>query len=168
MPGNLAILDGKQGAWVYDDFPSVDQWVIAGHSLGGVMACATVNKYPDFFKGIVLMAAYPQSSASLKDWNGSVLSLRGQLDGLVDSLTISSAQDYLPTAVRINSPDEFPAGKLPKTVYYTIPGGNHAQFGNYGPQNGDGTPTISRTAQYEVVSSLMLKFFIINGWEYDN
>jgi hypothetical protein len=168
MPGNLAVLDGIQGAWVYDDFPDVEQWVIAGHSLGGVMACATIQKYPDFFKGLVLMASYPETSTNLSNWDNPVLSLRGQYDGLVDSLKIASHQGLLPTPYWIRSIDEYPPGDSPKTVYFTIPGGNQAQFGNYGAQKGDGTATISLTEQYETVSKMILKFFIINGLEYDN
>jgi hypothetical protein len=168
MPGNLAVLDGNKGAWIYDDFPDVDQWVIGGHSLGGVMACSVVKKYPDFFKGIVLMASYPQTSTPLNEWAGSVLSLRGQNDGLVDSLTIASCQGLLPQPNWISSLSNFPTGKEPKTVYYTIPGGNHSQFGSYGLQKGDGTATITALDQANTVADLMLKFFIVNGWEYDN
>lgn len=168
MPGNLAVLDGNKGAWIYDDFPDVVQWVIGGHSLGGVMACSVVEKYPDFFKGIVLMASYPQSSTNLNDWTGSVLSLRGQYDGLVDSLKIASYIGLLPTPYWANSFDTYPGGRLPKTVYYTIPGGNHSQFGNYGFQKGDGEATITQDEQTDLVSRLILKFFIENGWEYDN
>ena len=168
MPGNLAVLDGNKGAWIYDDFPSVKRWVIAGHSLGGVMACSTVEKYPGFFKGIVLMAAYPQSSSDLSEWNGSVLSLRGEFDGLVDSLTIAASTALLPAPFWIDNPLLFPQGTSPKSVYYTIPGGNHARFGHYGSQQGDGEATISRQEQYDQVASLILRFFIVNGWEYDN
>lgn len=168
MPGNLAVLDGNQGAWIYDDFPAVMQWVIGGHSLGGVMACSVVDKYPDFFKGLVLMASYPQTSTNLNDWTGSVLSLRGQYDGLVDSLKIASRVGLLPTPWWISRLEDYPDGMVPKTVYYTLPGGNHAQFGNYGIQKGDGVATISREAQAELVASLILKFFIENGWEYGN
>ena len=167
MPGNLAVLDGNQGAWIYDDFPEVEQWVIGGHSLGGVMACSAADKYPGYFKGIVLMAGYPQTSVNLNDWTGSVLSLRGQFDGLVDSLKIASRQGLLPTPYWIRTLENYPAGKDPKTVYFTIPGGNHGQFGNYGIQKGDGEATITHEAQAEVVSSVILKFFIENGLEYD-
>ena len=167
MPANLAILDGKQAAWIYNDFPDVEQWVIAGHSLGGVMACSVVEKYPDFFAGLVLMAAYPQSSNNLKDWPGPVLSLRGQYDGLVDSLKISSFADLMPTPVWVNNLDDYPSGSSPKTVYFTLPGGNHGQFGNYGIQKGDGVATITQDAQAELVSSIILRFFIENDLEYD-
>ncbi len=167
MPGNLAVLDGKKGAWVYNDFPDVQQWVIGGHSLGGVMACSVVNQYPDFFKGIVLLAAYPQSSGSLSNWKGSALSLRGQNDGLVDSLTVASNIGLLPPPYWIKGIDDFPKGKVSKTVYYNIPGGNHSQFGNYGPQKGDGTATITAENQSAITALLIYKFFVENGWEYD-
>ena len=167
MPGNLAILDGNKGAWIYNDFPDVKQWVIGGHSLGGVMACSVVKKYPDFFLGLVLMAAYPQSSDNLSGWVGPVLSLRGQYDGLADSLSIDSHADLLPQPFRINKIEDYPVGKGAKTVYFTIPGGNHGQFGKYGTQKGDGMSTITPEAQFEIVSSLIFKFFIENNLEYD-
>ncbi|MCX6225372.1 MAG: alpha/beta fold hydrolase [Bacteroidia bacterium] len=167
MPGNLAVLDRKQGAWIYDDFPDVQQWVIGGHSLGGAMACSAVDKYPDYFKGLVLMAAYPKGSVNLSQWASPVLSLRGQYDGLVDSLTIASGVGLLPAARWISKIEDYPKGEEPKTVYFTIPGGNHSQFGNYGHQKGDGAATITREAQAELVSSVILKFFIENGLEYD-
>lgn len=166
MPGNLAVLDGNQAAWIYNDFPDVKQWVIAGHSLGGVMACSVIHKYPDFFAGLVLMAAYPQTSTPLNDWPRPVLSLRGQYDGLVDSLTLASYQGLLPQPNWIRDPDSFPFNMKASTVYYTIPGGNHSQFGNYGIQEGDGTATINNKEQAYIVSRMLLKFFIWNSLEY--
>ncbi len=168
MPGNLAILDSNQGAWIFNDFPDVEQWVVAGHSLGGVMACSLVEKYPDFFVGMVLMAAYPQNSVSLKDWPNPVLSLRGENDLLVDSLKLASCQDLLPEPLWMKTPDDMPLDRKARTDYYFIPGGNHSQFGNYGIQKGDGIATISRYQQTEIVSFMLLKFFISNSWEYDN
>jgi hypothetical protein len=167
MPANLAVLDGNQGAWIFNDFPGVRQWVIAGHSLGGVMACGTVEKYPDFFKGIILMAAYPQSSTNLSEWNGAVLSLRGQFDGLVDSLTIASGQELLPTPFWVTGPSQIPDDQKPMTVYYTIPGGNHAMFGKCGEQKGDGAATRSRVELTSDITLMILRFFILNGWEYE-
>ena len=168
MPGNQAFLDRNQGAWIFEDFPDVKRWVIGGHSQGGIMACSVVHKYPEFFKGLILMAAYPHTSSNLNDWAGSVLSMRGQYDGLVDSLTIASYSGLLPTPWWVNSISNFPVGKTPKTVYVTIPGGNYGQFGNYGIQKGDGVATITHEAQAEFVSWLILKFFTVNGLEYGN
>lgn len=167
MPGNLAFFDPQRGAWIYEEFPDVTQWVISGHSLGGVMACSVVKKNPGFFMGLVLMASYPGSSNDLSDWTSSVLSMRGEFDGIVDSLTIASNASSLPEPCWIKSLDSIPTGSSPITVYYIIPGGNHSQFGNYGDQEGDGIATITREDQAELVATAILKFFIAKGLEYD-
>ena len=39
-----------------------------------------------------------------------------------------------------------------------IKGGNHAQFGNYGEQAGDGTATISREEQQDQTAKAILEF----------
>ena len=93
MPGNLALFDSKQAAYMYEDFPSVKNWVIGGHSLGGVMACDAVKKYPDYFLGLVLMAAYPKSKTDLSEWEGKVLSLVGDFD---TEKLIKIASKYIP------------------------------------------------------------------------
>ncbi|MCU0105356.1 alpha/beta hydrolase [Acholeplasma vituli] len=49
--------------------------------------------------------------------------------------------------------------KLPSDyVAYEIIGGNHAQFGWYGPQKGDGTATIDTKTQQDVVITHILRF----------
>ena len=42
----------------------------------------------------------------------------------------------------------------PGTTVQVIQGGNHAQFGNYGPQPGDGTATISAADQQAQAADL--------------
>ena len=42
-------------------------------------------------------------------------------------------------------------------IQYEISGGNHAYFGNYGEQKGDGTASITRESQQEqAVEQIML------------
>ena len=149
MPGNLAVFDSKQGAYMYEDFPFIDHWVIGGHSLGGAMACEAVKKYPDYFYGLVLMAAYPQENTDLSEWKGKVLSLVGDSDEIIDHDII--------TARSIN----FPVG----TTYYTITGGNHSYFGKYGVQEGDSPGTISREKQIELTIKEIQKLYDDNGWD---
>ncbi len=49
--------------------------------------------------------------------------------------------------------------KLPDDFeLYSIDGGNHAQFGWYGLQHGDGTSTISTLEQQDIVISKILEF----------
>lgn len=43
-------------------------------------------------------------------------------------------------------------------VLYEILGGNHAQFGWYGPQKNDGTPTISTKIQQDIITDQILDF----------
>jgi hypothetical protein len=47
----------------------------------------------------------------------------------------------------------------PGTIMQVIEGGNHAQFGNYGPQPGDGTATISTAEQQSQAVDLMVQLF---------
>ena len=49
-------------------------------------------------------------------------------------------------------------------MLHQIPGGVHAQFGSYGPQAGDGTPTISAADQRAETVSYIVEFFTNNGW----
>ena len=45
-------------------------------------------------------------------------------------------------------------GNLPKDLTeFVIDGGCHAYFGMYGPQDGDGTPSISNTEQIQITAT---------------
>ncbi len=165
MPTNLAILDADKGKWMYDRFPYVRRWVVAGHSLGGVTACKLVHKYPDFFFGLTLLAAYPQKSSDISFWTQTVLSIRGENDSLVTAEEIAAKAEFLPSALVINSLDDFPKDKGARTVYYTIPGGNHANFGHYGEQEGDGQATITREEQISEMVEIMQKWFDAYNWD---
>lgn len=165
MPANLAILDADKGKWMYSRFPYVKRWVIAGHSLGGVSACQLAHKYPEFFYGMALLAAYPQKSSDIHWWTPTVLSIRGENDGLVSQEDIDSKAEFLPPGIRINSLDEFPSERGSKTVYYTIPGGNHAYFGQYGEQKGDGEATITREEQIKELVKILQKWF--DAYDFD-
>lgn len=149
MPGNLAVFDKNQGAYMYEDFPFINNWVIGGHSLGGAMACETVKKYPDYFFGIVLMAAYPKESTNLSEWEGKVLSLVGDGDSIIDQGIIEARS--------INLPEN--------TIYHTISGGNHSFFGKYGIQEGDGPGEISRERQVKETIDKIQKLYDNNGWD---
>ena len=149
MPGNLALFDKNQGAYLYEDFPDVSKWVIGGHSLGGVMACEAVNKYPDHFFGLVLMAAYPQEKTDLSEWEGKVLSIIGDSDMILEQGIVEARMPNLPDS----------------TIYHTIVGGNHSYFGHYGLQEGDGQGTISRAEQTKQMVKEMQKLFDENGWD---
>jgi predicted alpha/beta-hydrolase family hydrolase len=129
MPLNLAVFGAGRASDVIAAHPEIQHWVIGGHSLGGAMAANYVYGHPDAVSGLALLAAYPAGNNSLADRNLDVLSIYGTQDGAVDQL--KAAQSLLP----------------PGTEWMAIDGGNHAGFGWYGPQPGDGAASISRGAQ---------------------
>ncbi|MFQ3546884.1 MAG: alpha/beta hydrolase [Termitinemataceae bacterium] len=133
MPLELAIFGISKADAVVQAFPTISAWAIAGHSLGGAMAAQYLtsnSKYSNTIKALILLASYPPPNTSLKHTNIRVLSLYGD-------------RDLGPTTVFEESKDRLPEG----STFVFLPGANHAQFGHYGPQKGDGTAAISREAQ---------------------
>ena len=140
MPCNLAVLDMAAAEGIPEQFPEIESWYIGGHSLGGSMAASYAAKHTEDFDGLVLLAAY--STAEIE--NLPVISLYGSEDGVLNR---EKYQEYL--------------GNLPAdTTETVIEGGNHALFGSYGAQDGDGTAEISGEAQIEITAGALMKFFM--------
>jgi pimeloyl-ACP methyl ester carboxylesterase len=133
MPLDLAFLGAGRAAEVIATFPDIEHWAIGGHSLGGAMAAQFAYDNPGTVDGLVLWAAYPAGNADLSNRELAVASIYGTLDGLALQEEIDASRPLLP----------------PDTHWVAIEGGNHAQFGWYGPQPGDNPATISREAQQE-------------------
>lgn len=131
MPLNLAVFASGSAQEVMDAYPQVKNWAIAGHSLGGVMGAKFAYDNPALLDGMALWAAYPASNNNLTTYDLSVSSMYGTLDSVADPEKLASSKALLP----------------PDTVWVPIEGGNHAQFGWYGPQPGDSPATISREEQ---------------------
>ena len=130
MPLNLAVFAPGRAAEVMAAFPDIEHWIVGGHSLGGSMAAEFVVDNPAAAEGLALLASYPGGDTDLSSAPLAVVSLYGSRDGV--------AGDDPAAAL----------GRLPATTrLLVIEGGNHAQFGDYGPQRGDGTATISREDQ---------------------
>ena len=140
MPLNLAVLDPDAADAVIDAFPQVAHWIVAGHSLGGVMAARYAYEKPERHSGLVLMAAWPEAHIDLSQRDLAVAMIYGDRDGLATVEEIEAAFPLLPDQAR-------------KVL---IAGGNHAQFGWYGPQAGDGTAQISREEQLQQVLEAIL------------
>lgn len=118
---NLAFFDPRPLSSFTELVPDVDTWLVGGHSLGGVRACQLA---PDA-DGLVLFASY--CATDLADSGVPVLSLSGSEDGLTTPQKVDDNRNLLPA----------------DGTFVEIPGASHASFGDYGPQSGDGTPTIS-------------------------
>lgn len=135
MPLNLAIFGAGRANEVMAEFPDIQQWVIGGHSLGGAMAANYVANHPGATAGLVFWAAFPASGDSVAAQTELIVySIYGTLDGLATPEEVVGAAPLLP----------------PGTRFIPIEGGNHAQFGWYGDQNGDNPATISRAEQQKL------------------
>lgn len=130
MPFNLAVFDTKAADKVYQAYPEIDQWFLAGHSLGGAMASSYVEKNADKLEGLILMGAYPINDADI-----STLAIYGTEDVQLDLTKLESTANQL-----------------------EIWGGNHAYFGNYGEQEGDGVASISREEQQSIAVKTIIAF----------
>jgi pimeloyl-ACP methyl ester carboxylesterase len=144
MPLNLAILAPDRAADVMTAFPEIDRWAVGGHSLGGAMAARFAYQNPDTVQGLVLWAAYPASTDDLSGLPVAVTSIYGTRDGLTTGAKITASRALLPGDTR----------------WVVIEGGNHAQFGWYGPQPGDGTATVSREEQQRQIVAATLELLL--------
>ena len=140
MPANLAVLDMGAAEAHLDEFPDIEKWYVGGHSLGGSMAASYAAEHADELKGLLLLAAY--STADLTGSGLDVLSIYGSEDGV---LNLDKYNEYRP-----NLPEE-------TTTEVIIEGGNHAGFGEYGPQDGDGEASLSGEAQREMTVEAVME-----------
>lgn len=129
MPLDLAVLDMNAADGLQALYPQVDRWLIGGHSLGGAMAASYAAKHADDYDGLVLLGAY--STADLSRAALSVLSVYGLQDGVLNRQKYEDCRRHYPE----------------RFEEIVIDGGNHAYFGNYGEQKGDGEAMISREEQ---------------------
>ena len=128
MPYNLAILGVDRAETARDAAPEIREWYVAGHSLGGVAACRYAAATPAAVEGIILFASYCDRDVS--DAELRALSVLGTEDEVLDGEAERRNRELLPAGARI----------------VEIEGMNHAQFGAYGPQRGDGTARIDNEA----------------------
>ncbi len=143
MPANLAVFGIERAGRPIAARQDVVGWAVGGHSLGGAMAAEYATREPERVEGLVLLAAYPGGSTDLSSAGIPVLTLHATEDGLVDIADINGARRRLP----------------PGSQVLAITGGNHAGFGSYGGQRGDGESMLPPGAQVEIAArsvSLML------------
>lgn len=143
MPARLAILDSEAAGQVMEAYPAISSWYLGGHSLGGAMAASYASKHEDEISGLLLLAAY--STQPLAD-RLPVLSLFGSEDHVLNQ------EKYRESLVNL------PAGY----TEYVIDGGNHAGFGGYGPQKGDGNALISKEEQWRVTADTFAEWVTEN------
>lgn len=114
---NLAFFDQRSLSTFTQYAPTVKQWLVGGHSLGGVRACQYASQ-PGVV-GLVLFGSY-----CINDVSVPTISLRGSNDQLTTQHDVDNAK-----------------AKLKNARYVLVDGADHAAFGDYGVQPGDGEMT---------------------------
>lgn len=131
MPFHMAIFDADAAEAVMEQFPDIRHWYMAGHSMGGAMASQFASEHPEEIEGLILLGAYIYGDYP----DEKTLTVYGSLNQSVEDHI-----DYTENIVEIE-------------------GGNHAQFGNYGPQKGDLPATISAEEQQRQTVEAIEDFF---------
>lgn len=120
MPMNLALLAPERASRVPPRFTGVRRWIIAGHSLGGAIACEFAKRHPEQVAGLLLWASYPGPDTDLSLSGLPVLSVSGSADDLTTPDKIAEARGRLP----------------PDTRYLAVQGANHWSFGDFALSEG--------------------------------
>ena len=142
LPLNYSLLKKDAAEGIAELYPEVKDWYIGGHSLGGVTAATYAAEHASEYKGLVFFASYTMENINKTELD--VLSLYGDQDGVLNKKLYFEC-----------------IGNLPETTTeYVIEGGNHAQFGDYGVQDGDNEATISAEKQVELTADAIANWII--------
>lgn len=136
---NLAFFDQRLLSTFTSDVPAVSKWYVGGHSLGGVRACMLADS-PDV-AGLVLFGSFCANDLSASAVK--VLSISGSEDGLSTPSKIADSKNLLPADAQ----------------FVVIEGADHASFGDYGPQPGDGVATITSSQARDEITAALASFF---------
>ena len=137
MPFRLAVFGSGKAASIMAMY-DYEHWYIGGHSLGGAMAAVYAAGHADSLTGLILLAAYPTKPL---DSALTEISIYGSEDGVLNLEKAEAGKAY--------APGDY--------LEYVVAGGNHAQFGNYGAQRGDGSPLISREEQQQMTAAFIIQ-----------
>ena len=126
MPFHLAIFHPNAADRVMEQYEYA-HWYIGGHSLGGAMAANYAAAHS--LDGVILLASYPTKAV-----DEPMLILYGANDGVLNQKRVEAADSF---------------GTVKEIA---IEGGNHAYFGDYGPQRGDGAAAITPEEQQQTAA----------------
>ena len=136
MPLHMAVLDMDAASELQQRY-DYESWLLAGHSMGGAVAANYAGAQPDAFDALVLLAAYPTHPLPEEL---QLLSICGSEDGCLDRDSYEAGRVFWPEGAR----------------ELVIEGGNHARFGCYGSQRGDGAASLSADEQQERTAEAIL------------
>jgi len=137
---NLAFFDLRPLDTFTAAAPEVTDWLVGGHSLGGVRACMFAQDRANEVAGLVLFGSY--CASAIDDARLPVLSISGSQDGLSTPAKIEDTAALLPA----------------DTTFVQIDGANHASFGAYGDQPGDGVATLTPAQSEQAITDALGEF----------
>lgn len=143
MPLKLAILGGNKARKYIEGSERIEEWVVIGHSLGGVAAAGFIEKNPEKIEGMVFMGSYPTENTDLRDNGIDIYSLIGTEDRIVNREAFLAAIEALGESVEL----------------VEIPGGNHSYYANYGNQENDGAASIGYAEQQQYILDAVTEIF---------
>ena len=138
MPMKLAILGANKADKIRAEY-KYDNYYLAGHSLGGAMAANYGAKHSNDYAGLFLLAAYPTKDLTKAGF--PVVFIYGSNDKVLNQDNLKKGFALVPADYQ----------------QFEIAGGNHAEFGSYGEQDGDGTATISPDEQWQKTVNIILE-----------
>ena len=138
LPFRMAVLAPNAPDDILREY-DYDSWYLMGHSLGGIVASEYNAENPAETDGTILLASYPVKQVPESERQ---LSIYGTEDGCLNRDEYRSARGLWPSSW---------SEKI-------LPGGNHAGFGYYGPQKGDGKAKISPYEQQSRTIESIEKF----------
>ena len=142
FPFDLAVTAPNRAARLLEHLNAggaFERVILGGHSLGGAMAVRFVKGHPESVDALVLMGAFGPASDDLSSVQLPTLVLAAQNDGLATLGEVREGMSRLPADAQ----------------FVEIEGAVHAFFGRYGPQRGDGLPTVSRgAAEADILAAL--------------
>lgn len=129
MPLNFAILNPNSANQIIKQSKH-NHYILMGHSLGGAMASQYASNNDQIIEKLILLGAYPYKSFDPE----KTLSIYGSLEEKVKEKNGNTLNKI------------------------EIQGGNHAQFAEYGNQQGDPQADISLTSQHQQTLEAITNF----------
>ena len=136
MPLNFAFLGINKPDRIIKEY-NYSNYYLSGHSLGGVAASVYTSSNPDKIKGLIMLSSYPTKKLPN---DIEYISIYGSEDKVLNIDKYNDSKKYFPDNYK----------------EYVIEGGNHAGFGDYGNQKGDGISKITSDEQEEYIIKLLL------------
>lgn len=139
---NFALFDKAAGQKIMDKY-NYGSWILMGHSMGGIAISDFAAEKGNEVSGLVLLGAH--GTADLTNTDIVTLVLYGSEDTVVQRKKVEKGRSFLAKEGNYHEVE--------------IPGGNHANWANYGTQAMDSEPKITKEQQFKLGIDEIVKYF---------